>query len=35
MIITVDLEDHTAPPALPRFDRAIEPLLAVLAERQA
>ena len=35
LIITVDLEDHTVPPASPRFDRAIEPLLAVLAERQA
>ncbi len=35
LIITVDLEDHTVPPAVPRFDRAIEPLLAVLAERQA
>ncbi len=35
LIITVDLEDHTVPPAPPRFDRAIEPLLTVLAERQA
>ena len=33
LIITIDVEDHTIPPAKPRFDRAIGPLLEVLDKR--
>ena len=34
LIITIDVEDHTIPPAKPRFDRAIGPLLDMLDGRQ-
>jgi peptidoglycan/xylan/chitin deacetylase (PgdA/CDA1 family) len=34
LIITIDVEDHTIPPAEPRFDRAIGPLLEVLDGRR-
>ena len=33
LIITIDVEDHTIPPAKPRFDQAIGPLLEVLDRR--
>ncbi len=35
LIITIDVEDHTIPPAEPRYEQAIGPLLQVLDERRA
>ena len=34
VIITVDIEDHTVPPAVPRFEQAIGPLLEELEARR-